>query len=216
MKQAALLGFYKDKGKTKPITAPGKSRAHAARPTKLRELSKKLSGSELRKQKRMALDARADVLDWGIVNEINRYKPLGKMSELGEAMGGQPSRGVANYTPFGTYAFAKDRAPTKETLEAWERRHKEADDLRTHAVMFIAPTDATPKGTIGNYRVVEHLKNLDKQGLLDPNERKILDVLEKFWVANPDIDRYKGLGSSYGVWGNNLTIRRHDSQKGGP
>lgn len=161
-----------------------------------------LSPKEKRKKIGEGLKALADGIDRSVYTAIKDFRPLGIMSEIGMLMGAQPRKGVRIDTPFGAYVFDNKRVPSKEMVDSWYAQHKEADTINTLAVEYAFGLEAIPNTVTGNFRVVEHARRLRAQGLLTPEEEKVLGALERYWEAHPELDRKEG----YGVWGYNLDI----------
>lgn len=116
--------------------------------------------------------------------EISNYCPLGRMSELAEVMGIQPKRGVTRATPVGTIVFRKDNVPSPDTLQHWFDLDKEVQELRKEEAQlgwFACKINTT----IGNQRYMERGRELDRMGLLEPDEKAFLQQLERFWSQHP-------------------------------
>lgn len=144
----------------------------------------------------------ADDITRKMFTEIQSFRPLGVMSEFSQAMGAQPRKGVRIDTPIGATIFDEKRVPSKERVERWYAEHKEAERIRTLIPEYAFSLEPRPNTVTGNYRVVEHAQRLKAQGLLTPDEEKILEALEKYWQEHPEFDRQKG----YGVWGYGLDL----------
>jgi hypothetical protein len=138
---------------------------------------------------------RADAITTRIYTEIYSFKPLGRMTELGEALGGEPSRGKAVTTPLGTFVFAKNRVPDSQTTERWRIQHAESERLNKASARYtVISFKPQPNTVTGNFRVVEEGRYFREQGLLSPEEDQHLRELEQFWASHPDLDREKGWG----------------------
>lgn len=120
-----------------------------------------------------------------IRTEIGEYCPLGRMSDVAEVMGIQPKRGIAKSTPLGTIVFRKDNVPNPNTLQNWQNLNKEAEEIsqRESSLGWFACNVNT---TIGNKLYMLRGKELDKQDLLEPDEKAFLQQLEKFWAEQPN------------------------------
>jgi hypothetical protein len=153
-------------------------------------------------------------IDRKIITEIRSFRPLGTMSELGAAMGGEPNKGVRIDTLMGATIFDEKRVPSKERIARWDAEHKEAERIHELIPEYAFGIEARPNTVTGNFRVVEHARRLKNQGLLSQEEELTLNSLEKYWQEHPELDREKG----YGIWGHNLDIivpERHKEKIGG-
>lgn len=162
-----------------------------------------MNGKEKRLQKQKELRDKADSLKSEVYQEIMAYKPMGKMGEFAEVMGGLLKRGVAYGTPIGTMVFAKNRAPTSEQLKSWEKRFNDASELKALDLEWSISDNPIINHTIGNYRVVEQGKKLFQEGLLDDSEIKTFKIMEKFWDDHSELDKDKDSG----CWEENMNLR---------
>lgn len=131
-----------------------------------------------------SLRQEADRKTGQIRTEVADYCPLGRMSDVAEVMGIQPKRGIARATPIGMLVFKKDNAPSPDTLQHWYDLDKEATEIRKEEASlgwFACDVNTT----IGNKVYMERGKELEKKGLLEPDEKAFLNQLEKFWNQNP-------------------------------
>lgn len=138
---------------------------------------------EIRKQ----LDSEADAMVRKILTEIGSFRPLGIMRDLAVVMGVQPKKGVPITIMGATYVFKANSKPSEEQVALWEREHAKADALRKNAVDYLWHGFFKPNTTIGNYRVVEHGKRLEAQGLLSDEEIAELRKLEAFYDEYPQL-----------------------------
>lgn len=141
-----------------------------------------------------ALRQEADKRAGQIRNEIGNYCPLGRMSDVAEVLGIQPKQGVARATPIGTIVFRKEMTPSPDQLQRWYDLDKEVTSTREEEAK-LGWFACSVNTTIGNKFYMERGKELDKRGLLEPDEKTFLSQLEKFWekyptarsgVVNPD------------------------------
>jgi len=153
------------------------------------------TGADQRLKIAKELQEKADKIVTAIFAGIYSFKPLGRMTELGEALGAEPPKGKAVITPLGTYVFAKNRVPDNQTVEKWRIQHMESERLSKAGVryssVFLKPR---PNTVTGNFRVVEEGRFFREKGLLSPEEDQYLAQLEQFWSSHPDLDREKGWG----------------------
>lgn len=119
-----------------------------------------------------------------IRTEIGEYCPLGRMSDVAEVMGIQPKRGIAKTTPLGTIVFRKDNVPNPNTLQNWQNLNKEAEEINQREVS-LSWFACDVNTTVGNKLYMLRGKQLDKQGLLEPDEKAFLQQLERFWSQHP-------------------------------
>ena len=133
------------------------------------------------------LRAQAAALDRRLREEIVAFKPLGRMSEMAEALGVRPKRGTSVGTPLGALVFAKGRLPTRERIDRWWAAYRQIEELGKRQIALSAGGRLVidPQRTIGNIKVLEHMEALDKEGLLDPDEREFMGRLRAFWRAHP-------------------------------
>lgn len=167
----------------------------AARVKPLTEFLAPETGADRRLRLANELQEKADKITTSIFAEIYSFKPLGRMTGLGEAMGAEPPKGKAVTTPLGTFVFAKNRMPDIPTIEKWRVQHAESERLNKassrYTTVFLKPQ---PNTVTGNFRVVEEGRYFREQGLLSPEEDQHLRELEQFWISHPDLDREKGWG----------------------
>lgn len=153
------------------------------------------TGADRRLKMAKELQEQADKINTKIFAEIYSFKPLGRMTELGEALGAEPPKGKAVTTPLGTFVFAKNRMPDNQSVEKWHIQHAESERLSKasarYTSVFLKPR---PNTVTGNFRVVEEGRFFREKGLLSPEEEQHLAQLEQFWASNPDLDREKGWG----------------------
>jgi hypothetical protein len=153
------------------------------------------TGADQRLKMAKELQEKAYKINTKIFAEIYSFKPLGRMTELGEALGAEPPKGKAVITPLGTYVFAKNRVPDNQAVEKWRIQHAESERLSQasarYSSVFLEPR---PNTVTGNFRVVEEGRFFREKGLLSPEEEQHLTQLEQFWASHPDLDREKGWG----------------------
>lgn len=116
--------------------------------------------------------------------EIGEYCPLGKMSDLALVMGIKPKRGVTRATPLGTIIFRTDNVPPLDTVQRWFDMDKEVKEMRKREAelgWFVCDVGTT----IGNRHYMERGEELDRMGLLEPEEKAFLQQLQKFWGQHP-------------------------------
>lgn len=119
-----------------------------------------------------------------IETEIGALRPIGRLSEWGEYFGYSGKRGVARYTPLGTFIFAKSRRPTDEQLRQWEAWYAETEQLsKRESFIKVASIISGPGQTVGG---VKDLDLLNAEGLLSESEQAYLERLREFWRDNPD------------------------------
>ncbi len=177
--------------------------AHESVTQIIEEVKKKpISAPEKRDEIRRGLTALADSIDRIAITELRNFRPLGMMSEFGVAMGAEPRKGVKIDTPYGPYVFDEKRIPSNERVDNWFAQHKEAEGIRTLAAEYGFGLGANPNTVTGNFRVVERGRRFKEQGMLSPEEERILNALEKYWQEHPELDRQKG----YGIWAYDLEI----------
>lgn len=148
------------------------------------------------------LQQQADEIDQVISKEIGSYKPLGRLSELAQAIHIEPKKGINMNTPFGEMVFAKSRYPSTEIIALWEKQHAQAEELRDEALKYSFSIEPHPHITTGNYKVVEQGEWLQKQGLLTPKEEEAFNKLKQFWEQHPELDKQKDVG----MWDENLNL----------
>ncbi len=152
------------------------------------------------------LKHKADEITRKMFTEIQSFRPRGVLSEFAQVMATagmtQPKKGVRIDTPIGATIFDEKRVPSKERVDRWDVEHKQAEIIRGIVPEYAFALDARPNTVTGNYRVVEHAQRLKAQGLLMPEEEKVLEALLKYWQDHPELDREKG----YGVWAYDLEI----------
>ena len=208
-KQTQITGFYsKGKGKHRkviPLSKHGSKRqgkkrmqiASVIQPTK--PTVKALTGKAERVQQAQEAEQKYEQIQQQIVNEIQAYKPIGRLNEYGLLVGRQ-SRELDKYdvvhTPFGEYVFKKGKAPNKAQAESWNNMNKRANMELTKGTSLRMGAFDEPRlnTTTGNFKVVEHGREMRAKGLLDPEEEHRLKVLEKFWADNPQLDKQHGAG----------------------
>ena len=116
-------------------------------------------------------------------------KPMGRMNEWAEVLGVKPKQGVAYSVPgWGTLVFAKDRKPTAEQVEGWERRWARAEAAlkewaRLNGCYLLLCMEEGR--TIGNGHGLESWLRLEREGLLSPEEVAALRKVEAFWQEYP-------------------------------
>jgi hypothetical protein len=153
------------------------------------------TGADKRVKLAKDFQERADAITNRILSEIYHFKPLGRITELGEALGAEPPKGKAITTPLGTFVFAKNRAPDNQTLEKWRIQYAESERLSKASARYISVfLTPRPNTVTGNFRVVEEGRYFREQGLLSPEEEQHLRNLEQFWASHPELDREKGWG----------------------
>lgn len=153
------------------------------------------TGADRRMKIAKEFQDRADAITTKIYAEIYSFKPLGRMTELGEALGGEPSKGKAVTTPLGTFVFAKNRVPDSQAIERWRIQHAESERLSKGSARYsVISFKPQPNTVTGNFRVVEEGRYFREQGLLSPEEDQHLRELEQFWASHLDLDREKGWG----------------------
>jgi len=147
-----------------------------------------------------AMDRRSQALQT-IRDEVMALQPLGRVSDLSLVMGYGGKGVVRAVASLGTLAFAKTRLPTEVQLRRWAELHAQAEaELTTWNFYTGSSANGahTPNTVIGNFRVVEHLRRLNAEGLLSTQERRTLAVLENFWAEHPSEET--------GCWGDGYKI----------
>jgi hypothetical protein len=156
---------------------------------------------ECRKEIADSLEEKCTVLLNRIHTEILSYHPVGRLSELGEALCisgqsvGQPPNTVCTTTPIGTYVFRKTASPDRRHVDRWYSDWRESEKIGEEVaeIHTIALEPMIDRFT-GNFRVVEQGRKFKQKGLLTSDEIKTLTVLEKFWESHPDLDKVKDGG----------------------
>jgi len=145
------------------------------------------SPSELRQAEKRRREDEARLIRRTIRREIGEYRPMGRLSEVAEAMGYRPKRGVVTNTPLGPIVFAKARRPAQHVLNRWRKLWAEADALDAEALTFLWFV-AEPGRITGNRLPMKRGQELERLGLLDPEEVAYLRQLEAFWAAHPNAE----------------------------
>jgi hypothetical protein len=193
----------KEKKEEKPLEMPEEKLRSTLLPyveaARVKPLSEFFGPAKVETGRRMKIarefQERADAITTRIYTEIYSFKPLGRMTEFGEALGGEPSRGKAVTTPLGTFVFAKNRVPDSQTTERWRIQHAESQRLNQASARYtVISFKPQPNTVTGNFRVVEEGRYFREQGLLSPEEDQHLHELEQFWASHPDLDRERGWG----------------------
>lgn len=151
------------------------------------------SGRQRRENLQIGLRERADILRNRVHSDIHDSRPVGRLSELGEALAitsGRDPAGpgrVAHGTPLGTLIWNAKDAPTSEQVAEWNQRWQESEQFERDALTFNYSVIEDNR-TIGNRLVMEQGAKLKERGLLDPDELEFQGKLEAFWNKHPDAD----------------------------
>ena len=150
-------------------------------------------GRQRRENIQIGLRERADILRNRVHSDITDSHPVGRLSELGEALaitsGGDPAGPglVAHGTPLGTLIWNAKGAPSSEQVAEWNQRWQESEQFERDALAFNYAVIEDNR-TIGNQLVMEQGARLKERGLLDPDEAGVQGKLEAFWNKYPDAD----------------------------